>query len=223
MYKIRRGNAVITLSDEEMVEVFYAQQKRFRLADAERHLREHFGMENVSYENVLKELDNFHKKYGFPFDSLISENSPNYLLEKLVNMYEKAESCDSDENSVWKSVISYVCDEFTRDYIVLYPLGLAEPSDSAMFQRTPVGRIYYFQPKEIHQYYDAEVFVEAIKEDNYDGTPMAIYVFTDAEGNHMNTDWAAELDPLPQGFEVIRYEQSEEFDQKLWKSCFGDK
>jgi len=59
------------------------------------------------------------------------------------------------------------------------------------------------------EYTDAEQFVAAIKEENHVGTPMSIVLYRDSEGQTIPQDFVAELDPPPQGFEVIDYAQAQ--------------
>ena len=59
------------------------------------------------------------------------------------------------------------------------------------------------------EYTDAEQFVAAIKEENHVGTPMSIALYRDSEGQTIPQDFVAELDPPPQGFEVIDYAQAQ--------------
>ncbi len=59
------------------------------------------------------------------------------------------------------------------------------------------------------EYTDAEQFVAAIKDENHVGTPMSIVLYRDSEGQTIPQDFVAELDPPPQGFEVIDYAQAQ--------------
>ena len=76
----------------------------------------------------------------------------------------------------------------------------------------PVGRIDYLgsrgQVRESVSHYDAEKFVSVIKKENYYGVPMSITVYSDpSTGAHMDTSWRLDLDPLPQGFEIVPYQE----------------
>lgn len=59
------------------------------------------------------------------------------------------------------------------------------------------------------EYTDAEEFVAAIKEENHAGAPMRIVLYRDGQGQTIPQDFLAELDPPPQGFQVIDMAQAQ--------------
>ena len=71
----------------------------------------------------------------------------------------------------------------------------------------PVGRIDYLHTdgkvRESIEYTSEYQFVKDIKDENYYGTPMSVVVYADKDGNTISRDFVNELDPPPQGFEVI--------------------
>ncbi len=71
----------------------------------------------------------------------------------------------------------------------------------------PVGRIDYLHTdgkvRESIEYTSEYQFVKDIKDENYYGTPMSVVVYADKDGNTISRDFINELDPPPQGFEVI--------------------
>mgnify|MGYP001217304593 CR=1 FL=1 len=71
----------------------------------------------------------------------------------------------------------------------------------------PVGRIDYLHTdgtvRESIEYTSEYQFVKDIKDENYYGVPMEIYVYADKDGKTISTDFVTELDPPPQSFEVI--------------------
>ena len=71
----------------------------------------------------------------------------------------------------------------------------------------PIGRIDYLHTdgkvRESIEYTSEYQFVKDIKDENYYGTPMSVVVYTDKDGNTISRDFVNELDPPPQGFEVI--------------------
>ncbi len=71
----------------------------------------------------------------------------------------------------------------------------------------PVGRIDYLHTdgkvRESIEYTSEYQFVKDIKDENYYGTPMSVVVYADKDGNTISRDFINELDPAPQGFEVI--------------------
>ena len=71
----------------------------------------------------------------------------------------------------------------------------------------PIGRIDYLgaggKVRESIEYTSEYKFIKDIKEENYNGVPMEIYVYADKDGKTISTDFQSSLDPLPQGFKVI--------------------
>ena len=84
-----------------------------------------------------------------------------------------------------------------------------EPLDAPL----PVGRIDFLGTNgsvgESVEYTGAEEFVAAIKEENHVGAPMQIVLYRDGQGQTISQDFLAELDPPPQGFEVIDMAQAQ--------------
>lgn len=71
----------------------------------------------------------------------------------------------------------------------------------------PVGRIDFLGTDgnvgDSVEYDDAEQFVAAIKEENHDGVPVRIVLYRDSGGRTISQDFLSELDPPPQGFQVM--------------------
>ena len=71
----------------------------------------------------------------------------------------------------------------------------------------PVGRIDYLHTdgtvRESIEYTSEYQFVKDIKDENFYGTPMSVVVYADKDGNTISRDFVNELDPPPQGFEII--------------------
>ena len=84
-----------------------------------------------------------------------------------------------------------------------------EPLDAPL----PVGRIDFLGTNgsvgESVEYTGAEEFVAAIKEENHVGAPMQIVLYRDGQGQTIPQDFLAELDPPPQGFQVIDMVQAQ--------------
>ena len=71
----------------------------------------------------------------------------------------------------------------------------------------PIGRIEYLgsdgKVGESIEYTSEYQFVKDIKAENYYGSPMKIVTYRDENGNTIPLDFISQLDPPPQGFEVI--------------------
>ncbi len=71
----------------------------------------------------------------------------------------------------------------------------------------PVGRIDYLasngKVRESIEYTSEYQFVKDIKDENYYGVPMSIYVYADKDGKTIGRSFVSSLDPPPLGFKVI--------------------
>src|SRR5574344_1857934 len=67
------------------------------------------------------------------------------------------------------------------------------------------------------EYIDEAEFIRDIKEENHYGTPMTITVYREADGSAIPTDFVQNLDPSPQGFEIVDspYLRSSHVDEML--------
>lgn len=73
----------------------------------------------------------------------------------------------------------------------------------------PVGRIDYLHTNgsvgESLYYYNEDDFLKRVKEDNYYGTPMVLYIYRDDRGKTIPLDFVKKLDPYPQGLHIIDF------------------
>ena len=77
-----------------------------------------------------------------------------------------------------------------------------DPTDSK-----PIGRIDYLHTdgrvRESNEYTNPYSFEKDIKEENYYGVPMSIVLYKDKDGSTIPHGFIAQLDPPPQGFQII--------------------
>ena len=91
----------------------------------------------------------------------------------------------------------------------VYPL----PADHAQapVESRPIGRIDYLAHNGYSaysvEYTDVKRFLPDILDENHYGVPMSIVVYRDKDGNSISTDFLSQLDPPPQSFEIVDYEQ----------------
>ncbi|MBQ9167822.1 MAG: hypothetical protein IJX67_05365 [Oscillospiraceae bacterium] len=81
----------------------------------------------------------------------------------------------------------------------------------------PVGRIDYLSHSgkvvESIEHTDAQNFVSEVKQANDCGQPMSITVYAYSGEPLDDTSWRLELDPPPQGFQVVPYDKAESLKQ----------
>ena len=104
----------ITLSDDEMYEVYQAQQERFRLRDAQDHFDEFvFGAdpEALDEARVEQEKQRFQERYGFSYDEAVDPKSEHYVLGEAARRFRNKYDCEIDENTQWKIAIEYLLED----------------------------------------------------------------------------------------------------------------
>lgn len=74
-------------------------------------------------------------------------------------------------------------------------------------QSKPIGRIDYLHTdgrvRESIEYTSPYQLEKDIKEENYYGVPMKIVLYKDRDGTTISQDFISQLDPQPQGVEII--------------------
>lgn len=104
----------ITLTDEEVYEVYQAQQEQFRLQDTLDHFDEFVfgdGPEALEETKVEQKKRRFQEQYGFSYDEAVDPKSEHYVLEEAARRFRNKYDCWIDENSQWKAVIEYLLED----------------------------------------------------------------------------------------------------------------
>ena len=86
-------------------------------------------------------------------------------------------------------------------------LSIVSTNKEAPVQSKPIGRIDYLHTDgrvcESIEYTSPYQFEKDIKEENYYGVPMKIVLYKDRDGTTIQHDFISQLDPPPQGVEII--------------------
>ena len=86
-------------------------------------------------------------------------------------------------------------------------LSIVSTIKEAPVQSKPIGRIDYLHTdgrvRESIEYTSPYQFEKDIKEENYYGVPMKIVLYKDRDGTTIPQDFISQLDPSPQGVEII--------------------
>ena len=86
-------------------------------------------------------------------------------------------------------------------------LSIVSTNKEAPVQSKPIGRIDYLHTdgrvRESIEYTSPYQFEKDIKEENYYGVPMKIVLYKDRDGTTIPQDFISQLDPSPQGVEII--------------------
>lgn len=104
----------VTLTEDEMYEVYQAQQKQSRLQDAKVHLDEVvFGTdpERLEEKDAERKKQRFQEQYGFSYDEAIDPESKHFVLEEAARRFRDKYDCEIDEESQWETVIEYLLED----------------------------------------------------------------------------------------------------------------
>ena len=86
-------------------------------------------------------------------------------------------------------------------------LSIVSQNKEAPVESKPIGRIDYLHTdgrvRESIEYTSPYQFEKDIKEENYYGVPMKIVLYKDRDGTTIPQDFISQLDPSPQGVEII--------------------
>lgn len=96
--KIVRNGMEFELTPAELEQAFREQKRNYMRSDAEDHLREWA-------DKKFRDEEHFAACVGFTLDEACSCDSEHFLLDHLVAAFEKHESCELNENSVWDEQI----------------------------------------------------------------------------------------------------------------------
>ena len=104
------GEAVITLTAEEIETIYRYQERQYRLQDAKNHLLEYlYG--DMNYEPDDNEKQEFLMNYHVSFDDAISLESEKEILTSFADKFEEVFDCNSDENALWSyAIVSVLCE-----------------------------------------------------------------------------------------------------------------
>ena len=103
----KSSKVYVTLTDAELCAAYNEQKLRFLLSDAQDRLREYCGLEgdvetNRDYEfNGLRLL----LGTGCTIEDLTELGTPKCILPELAKRYDDRQDGNTDENSIWQTVI----------------------------------------------------------------------------------------------------------------------
>lgn len=101
-----RSNA---FTDEERYEIYCEVAHEYLLNDAERAFTSYVGVDDASYIHENEEA--FVRKYGFTTKSALNPADSNYLLERIVKIYENHADCNIPENCTWENSVITALEE----------------------------------------------------------------------------------------------------------------
>ena len=114
--KIIRNGMEFALTSAELEQAFREQQRNYRRNDAESHLRE-WADENF-YEGEFEDC------VGFSLEEACAETSEHFLLDHLVDAFDKKKDCNNDENSTWENCVQEVVIAYATNVQFVYPASV---------------------------------------------------------------------------------------------------
>ena len=99
--------AVKAIAEKFNDDVIYRhQEKMYRLEDADRQLREYFGITDDAEEEDLPACyAKLEENIGATYEEATDPNSGSYILDYLVERFADEFDCNVAENDIWQSVI----------------------------------------------------------------------------------------------------------------------
>lgn len=80
-----------TLTSEQLEQAYREKLHSYLLQDAEEQLADYY--------------DAFEETWGFDYQEAVHPDNPHYLLDELVDQFERCRDCNNAENATWESVI----------------------------------------------------------------------------------------------------------------------
>ena len=185
------------------------QNERSSFTDAYREYSEI--KENNPDSLVLYQMGDFFEAYGADAQT-VSEALELNLTSRSIGGNQRTQMCGFPANRL-ETYVNMLLD---RGFdVVVSSLENGERSTRNIVstnkedpvQSQPVGRIDYLHTdgtvRESVEYTSSYQFEKDIKEENYYGVPFTVVFYKDKDGNTIPQDFIGELDPPPQGIEII--------------------
>mgnify|MGYP006916194814 CR=1 FL=1 len=103
-------HTVLQLTNEELEEAYREREREYRLQDAETHL-----LWLVDGEPDTDAEDDFTSVYGFPYTEAIDKGSEHYLLDAIVDEFERSFDCNIAENDTWQHAVETVLNDLRKE------------------------------------------------------------------------------------------------------------
>lgn len=111
--KITRNGMEFELTPAELEQAFREQERNYRRNDAESHLCE--WADEGFYEGEFEDC------VGFSLEAACDETSEHFLLDHLVDAFDKKKDCNNDENSTWDVCVPEVVVAHATNVQFAYP------------------------------------------------------------------------------------------------------
>ena len=185
------------------------QNERSSFTDAYREYSE------IKHDNpdslVLYQMGDFFEAYGADAQT-VSEALELNLASRSIGDNQRTDMCGFPANRL-ETYVNMLLDRGFDVAVCTLENGerstrnIVSTNKEDPVQSQPVGRIDYLHTdgtvRESVEYTSPYQFEKDIKEENYYGVPFAIVFYKDKDGNTIPQDFIGELDPPPQGIEIV--------------------
>ena len=185
------------------------QNERSSFTDAYREYSEI--KENNPDSLVLYQMGDFFEAYGADAQT-VSEALELNLASRSIGGNQRTQMCGFPANRL-ETYVNMLLDRGFDVAVCSLESGerstrnIVSTNKEDPVQSQPVGRIDYLHTdgtvRESVEYTSPYQFEKDIKEENYYGVPFTVVFYKDKDGNTIPQDFISELDPPPQGIEII--------------------
>ena len=185
------------------------QNERSSFTDAYREYNEI--KENNPDSLVLYQMGDFFEAYGTDAQT-VSEALELNLASRFISGNQRTEMCGFPANHL-ETYVNMLLDRGFDVAVCSLENGerstrnIVSTNKEDPVQSQPVGRIDYLHTdgtvRESVEYTSPYQFEKDIKKENYYGVPFTVVFYKDKDGNTIPQDFISELDPPPQGIEII--------------------
>ena len=162
---------------------------------------------------VLYQVGDFYEVLGEDART-VAEALDLTMTTRNVGLKERVPMCGIPAKMLETSI--YLINDRSFDVVVVESTGnisvLVSTHKITPIVSRPVGRVDYLGTNGdvaySIEYTEEQRLVRDILDDNHNGVPMSIVVYRDKDGNTISQDFIGQLDPAPQGFEVIDYKKA---------------
>ena len=185
------------------------QNERSSFTDAYREYSEI--KENNPDSLVLYQMGDFFEAYGADAQT-VSEALELNLASRSIGGNQRTQMCGFPANRL-ETYVNMLLDRGFDVAVSSFESGerntrnIISSNKEDPVQSQPIGRIDYLHTdgtvRESAEYTSPYQFEKDIKEENYYGVPFTVVFYKDKAGNTIPKDFISELDPPPQGIEIM--------------------
>ena len=196
-------------SKDNFMQLVQQNERNTRFTD---NYREYSGIKEENPDSlVLYQMGDFFEVYGADAQT-VSEALELNLASRSIGGNQRTQMCGFPANRL-ETYVNMLLDRGFDVAVCSLENGdrstrnIVSTNKEDPVQSKPIGRIDYLHTdgtvRESVEYTSPYQFEKDIKEENYYGVPFTVVFYKDKDGNTIPQDFISELDPPPQGIEII--------------------